>query len=98
MNQMVTTQLRRIEGAVEELQTVLQDLREDAHKQTLEREKLLQEQWGHRKQIAALSRAADDYDELAAECESLRETHRQIRAILQKVLSHTKALATEYMT
>lgn len=95
MNALIKSQLDQIESRIKELGETLRALREDAQHQADEKERMLKDQWGHRKRLAALEHAVEDYDRVAEENAQLQDIHNQLRAQLTAVLNKTKALSSE---
>lgn len=81
---------------VEDLRDLLGRYRVRLDKLAEEREETRKEQWRFKKEIATLSRATKEYDELLTENERLRTHREELRAGLKRIVGHTRALLSEH--
>jgi len=96
VNPLVKKQLERLQRTAEELRSAAADSQARMARQHEEREKLQQENWRQQKELAALHRMAEDYDQIEVELKQLQARRNDLQDGLQRILSHTKALANEY--
>ena len=96
MNSLVHSQLQEIQRQTEALRRAVAGVKSRQALATQDHERLLQEQWRLKKEMATLQRVSDDYDDLMAENKRLDETIGDVRNRLRKVLACTKALVAEY--
>lgn len=93
MNPMVRKQFDQLASLLEDVRAFLEDQKDTIDRQHEDKDDLVQEQWGHKKEIATLNRLAEDYDALDTENETLREERDKLRSHIDRILSYAKALA-----
>lgn len=93
MNPMVRKQFDQIATLLEDVRTLLADQTDAIDRQHEDKDDLLQEQWGYRKEIATLKRLAEDYDVLDVENQTLLGDRDKLRAHLARILTYAKALS-----
>ena len=96
MNPLVVKQLETINTRIADLRTVLKAQSAEIDKQRGDRERVQKELWGVRKDMTALKRVAEDYDELDAAHARCLEIRHSTREALERILKHVKMLSAEY--
>lgn len=96
MNALLSSFVKQIESAVDDLAETLSEVRAERDRVTEQKEDLLQQYWSRGREITVMQANAEEFDSLQARCEKLRAERQELRDRLGKVLSLSKALASEF--
>jgi uncharacterized membrane protein YgaE (UPF0421/DUF939 family) len=94
MNPMLENQLKLIRADLDVVREIVVTGREDKKKQHEAYVKLTKQYWQRGSEIAVLKQNDEEFRQISAENEAMRERERQVMERLERILSHTKALAT----
>ena len=98
MNPLIQKQFQDIEDSIDGIRYAFARLQKDAQHQQDQRDKLLQELWSKRKELASLNRLAEDYDSVEAKAQQYEAQKRELRERLRRVLDSLKALRSEFLS
>lgn len=96
MNPMLAAKLDELNRVTDELRDAMAHAASIVERQAEEREAMQQEIWRLQRDLAALRRIEEDYDEVASINERYKRQREQLRQGLERILNHAKALGLEY--
>lgn len=96
MNPLLSSFVKQIESAVDDLAATLSETRDERDRITEQKEELLQQYWSRGQEIALMKGNNEEYEALMAECDKLRDERHELRERLGRVLTLSKALGSEF--
>ncbi len=96
LNPLLAKKLQDLDALAHDLRDSFASASEALQRQHEEKENMQQEQWRLQKDLAALKRIADDFDALADLTERYKRQRAEVRAGLERILTHAKALGLDF--
>jgi len=98
VNPRIQDTLRELERKIDQLRLATEATVGQLEDARNAQEEMRKDHWRQRKEIATLSRSADEFTALQNENVELRESLGQLRTALQTLLTNIKTLRNEYRT
>lgn len=93
MNPLIKKQTDQIIELLHCLHDAFRERDEDLRKARDDKERLVQENWRQKKNLAVLQQLSADYDDLQHDYSALQSRQQQLRQRLRKLLTHIRALS-----